>query len=40
MNEYNRRKKQIQDSENTAIEAMGTFVVLVIILSIVSLITG
>ena len=40
MNEYNRRKKQIEDSENIAIVGMGTFVVLVIILSIVSLIMG
>ena len=37
MDEYNRRKKQIEDSEKIAIGAMGVFVVLVIVLSVINL---
>ena len=37
MEEYNRRKKQIEDSEKIAIGAMGAFVVLVIVLAVINL---
>lgn len=37
MNEYNRRKKQIEDSEKFAIGAVGIFVALVIVLAVINL---
>ena len=37
MEEYNRRKKQIEDSEKIAIGAVGVFVALVIVLAVINL---
>jgi hypothetical protein len=37
MDEYNRRKKQIEDSEKIAIVAVGAFVILVLVLAVINL---
>lgn len=37
MNEYNRRKKQIEDSERIAIWGVGSFIAIIILLNIIGL---
>ena len=37
MNEHQRRKKQIQDSEKIAMGAVGVFIVIVLVLSVINL---